>query len=867
MAWLALLLAVSSAATPSPGQSETDDGPRRLRATRVDEPPIIDGALTEQAWQHAHCTSGFWQRQPNPGAALQEQTRIQTLYDNEAIYVGVLALDSKPGEVRGLLTRRDEHSASDWLYVGFDSYFDRRTAFVFGLNAAGVQRDFVISDDTTEDQSWDGIWEGAAAINDTGWVAEYRIPLRQLRFSSHREQVWGFQVVRFAHRTREESSWSPWPSEDAATVSRFGILEGLNDIEQSYRLEVMPYGIGGLSWSGKDLAPKGDIGIDMKYGLSSNFTLSAAVNPDFGQVEADPSQVNLGAFETFLPERRPFFLEGASIFRFSLNAGESEDSAEQLFYPRRIGAPPHGPYEGTPVETDVDNTMIYEALKVSGKSASGWSMGLINAVTGEETGRVELDDGAIVDQQLEPLTSYSMLHVQKDLRGGRSTAGIVITAVHRQLETALEPYLHGQAYAGGVSYRHRFWENSWLMLAKVLGSSVLGSREAILETQQASQRYYQRPDATHLRLDPTRRSLNGVAGVWRFGKIGGNFRAVVGGITRSPGFEANDLGFQHQADYLNQWVWMQLREDHPGVVLRNWKVSFSGSGSSNYKPELQRLAAEGFFDGTFINYWTTQVGGGYQHDTLLPQALRGGPTLKGVGHTWLHLTVGSDSREALWGNVFVTGTAHEPGDSRSVTVNANLNWQARSNLSVGLGPSFYNQLADMQFVETVEAADGQPRHVVGRIMQGTFGLTVRASYTVLPTLSIQLYAQPFVSTGQFRNYKEIQDSRARRYGDRFDVLRASEVTVSDDMLAVDRNGDGIAEYSFESGDFRIRELRSNLVLRWEYLPGSTLFFIWSHGRSSETEDGSTKLGPNLTALGRERGEHVLMLKLSYWLGT
>jgi len=865
--------AAAAAGAPRPATAAPDKPGRVARAIRLRGAIAVDGALDEPAWAAAEPQAEFWQREPHPGAPPRFATEFRVLYDDDALYLGIRARDPDPAQIRGRLTRRDLDSPSDWLWVGVDSYLDRRTAFAFGVNPAGVQRDMLYFNDVEVDPGWDAVWEAATAIDRDGWVAELRIPFSQLRFSGAPEQEWGLQVVRYVHRTSEMSVWSPWPKEATQDVSLYGTLVGLRGVPSRPRLELLPYLLGGVRLqpaAGGDPLRDGagglaGAGLDLKAGLGPSFTLSGTINPDFGQVEADPSQVNLGAGEIFFQEKRPFFLEGTDIFRFSLGQGDGDSSVETLFYTRRIGAPPRGEAEGDHVDAPATTT-IYGAAKLSGKAA-GWSIGLIEAVTGQEVARVETAgerDRVIV----EPLTSYTVGRVRRDLRGGRTSVGAAATAVHRSLDGTGLDWLHEQALAGGLELTHRFWREEWTADLRLAGSHVRGSAAALDRTQRASQRYYQRPDAEHLDYDPTRTSLSGAQLLWSAGKTaGGRWRFTIGGDGRTPGFEVNDLGFQRLADYYTQWVWGGYRDVSPGELVRDYALNLNAWSTWNTGGD--HLNVGGNVNGTvnLLNQWGGSGGVGINLNPLDPWYLRGGPAVRRdpVFDMWAALWSSSTGR--LYGGLDGYAFLVPASDSRGFGVNGTLTVQPRSNLDLAIGPTFQLTLDDNQYVEEAIGAAGEPHHVLGRLRQVTAALTVRASYTYSPRLSVQLYAQPFVSGGRYTEYKEAVAPRADDYHDRYHTFSDGEVVgEADGVRSIDRDGDGAADFSFSLDDFNLRELRSNLVLRWEYRPGSTLFLVWSHGRTSAARDGRFLPGEDLSALADEAGEHVILAKLTCWFG-
>jgi hypothetical protein len=854
--------------------------PRIVAASRRQGPIAIDGRLDDAAWRAAPAQTAFWQREPHEGAPPRFPTEFRVVFDDRAVYVAVRAFDPEPALVRGLLTRRDVDSSSDWISVKVDSYHDRRTAFGFSVNPAGVQRDTLHFNDTEQDPSWDAVWESGAAVDGQGWSAELRIPFSQLRFPNSVEQRWGLQVLRRVQRTQELSAWSPWPKEAGQEVSLYGTMVGIRGIEPTRRLELLPYAVAGAHLFEPDRAdPLLDghdavtgLGADVKVGLGPSFTLSGTVNPDFGQVEADPSQVNLSAHEIFFQEKRPFFVEGTDIFRFSLGQGDGDGSVETLFYTRRIGSAPHtDPFDYGDFADAPDVTTIYGAGKLSGKTADGWSIGLLDAVTGQEDAVVAAEGDGAADSRrviLEPLTNYAVARVRKDLREGRTSIGAAVTSVNRSLE-GTKLALHDQAYTGGVEGVHRFWDEKWTADFRVAGSYVHGSAEALDETQTSSVHYFQRPDADHLDYDPERTSLSGAALLWSIGKTaGGHWRVQSGADSRTPGFEANDIGFQRRADYYVQWFWAQYREDQPGDLLRNYAVNFNVSRVWDMSP--QHLSTAGNVNGqvNFHNYWGVGGGVGVDYWARDPGGLRGGPMLRRDFSYATWFNAWTDTRKPVSGNLSAFGYRAPASGSYGGNVTPLVSVQARSNLDLAVGPTLSFNLDDNQYVDAVDDMAGDTHYVLARIRQTTAALTVRASYTFSPRMGLQFYAQPFVSTGRYAEYKEAVNPLADDYEDRYYIFQPDEITDMDGVRSIDRNGDGAADFSFDLADFNFRELRSNLVFRWEYRPGSSLFLIWSHGRTSDsgTQDGRFGLADELSALADEPGEHVILAKLNYWLG-
>jgi hypothetical protein len=849
----------------------------RATATRaIPGTPELDGRLDDPAWARAEVISDFVQRDPSEGEAATERTEARILYDDGALYIGIRAFDSDPSGVVGQLTRRDHSSPSDWLTVSIDSYRDRRTAFSFSVNPAGVERDEYLFDDTNEDDSWNAVWDVATRVDEGGWVAEFRIPFSQLRFSKAEEQVWGFNITRVIQRKNETVQWKPIAKDASGWVSEFGELVGINGIQPPRRIEVLPYTVatqaltpeeaGNPFRTGTDF--NGSVGADVKFGLTNSLTLNVTLNPDFGQVEADPSVVNLSAFETFFSEKRPFFLEGANIFRFGLGG---EGGSEQLFYSRRIGRQPQGDADdrGGYVDTP-QNTTIIGAGKLSGKTANGWSIGLLNAVTAEESALVIDSDSDRYRDVVEPLTNYGVLRVQRDFNGGRSAFGGILTTVNRRLTASLED-LRSAAYAGGVDGRHRLWGGDWEITGQLLLSHVRGSPSAISDAQTSSARYFQRPDADHLDFDPDRTSLAGTSGSLDFAKIGGgHWRGSVGTRWITPGFEVNDLGFQRQADIWRNSVWIGYREFQPGKVFRRYNLNFNLWNWQTFGGE--RVATGSNINGNFtlLNYWGGFGGVNREFAAINTRVLRGGPSMEYPSSWNWWAGVFSDSRKPV---AFEIGTWSWFDAERSSARGyfSEFSWRPASNLRVALGPEYDRTHDDWQYVSTEDAA-GSEQYILGVLDQKTLSLTTRLDWTFTPNLSLQLYAQPFVSAGEYTAFSRAIAPGAAKYNDRFDRFGPDRLSfeASDDpdnpgTYRLDLDGDGTTDIRFDDPDFNFKQLRSTVVLRWEYRAGSTIFLVWSQSRTAFDFDGRFEPIDNFDSLRRAKGDNIFSLKVNYYL--
>ena len=872
---LAALAAFAVLAAAGPARADEVPASLRAKAVRRTSAVAIDGRLDDAAWQGAPRHDGFTQRFPKDGAKASLDTTFSILYDDAAIYVGVWADDPEPHKIRRTLTRRDADVVADAILVGIDSYHDRRTAYVFQLNAAGVQRDMLLFDDTQGDDTWDAVWTGDVAIGARGWTAEFRIPLNQLRFVGRDRQEWGFQVVRLVARTKEEVSWSPWPRSGGETVSKFGVVGGIDGLRPGRRLELLPYATGGVEAMpveagdplNEAVAGRGNVGLDVKYGLGSAFTLSATINPDFGQVEADPSQVNLSANELFFAEKRPFFIEGVDLFKVPI--GNSDNAIEGAFYSRRIGAAPPAEPEDYDYIRMPTSTTIYGAAKLTGKTRGGWSVGWFDAVTGEETATIVGADGMERAPIVAPLTNYAMARLKRDLRGGKTTLGGSATAVHRALGgTGLEGILHDQAYTAGAQLSHRWDKDAWVFDLRTVGSFVHGTEEAIERTQQLQRHLFQRPDARSFHLDPTRTSLAGLGATWKIGRSGNtkHWRYLFGGDLRTAGLELNDMGFQTSSDRVVPFLLAQYHDEAPGNHVLNYQLSadvFLVGDELSRDPRLMDYGLECNGNVQLVNHWSFGYFCNLIRSKWVAGALRGGPSLRVDPRYMGGVFMTTDTSKPVWISGEVYGGRDPTSDSTDGGVIAGVTVQARENLEVFAGPSYSFRTEAMQYVE--EAADeaGRPHYVFAQIQQATASMTLRVNWTFSPRLSLQAYAQPYLATGRYSEYKDVTDAGARRYAARFDRLEGGNLMLAGDGTFTATN-DG--RFSFSRPDFAFRQLRSTVVVRWEYRPGSSVFAIWSHGRTGDGEDGRFDLGRDLRALGQTDSENVVMVKANYWIG-
>ncbi|MEW5918188.1 MAG: DUF5916 domain-containing protein, partial [Gemmatimonadota bacterium] len=629
MRYKGLALTVVVSAVPLILSAQQATGPTlSATAVRAAQQPSIDGRSSDAVWQQAPRYSDFRQFEPRVDTTPSFKTEFQVAYDDKNLYVFVRMFDPHPDSIMRALSRRDVRGPSDQIKVIVDSYNDKRSGYEFAVNPDGVKRDFVISNDGNEDGSWDGIWEVATTVDSLGWTAEYRIPLSQLRYSRLAVQSWGFGIWRDIERYRERVSWPLWSPLRAGLSSQLGRLEGIEGITTARRMELTPYTVTknvqrNLTNSRYERDQQITAGADLKLGITPNITLDATVNPDFGQVEADPAVVNLTAFETFFSERRPFFVEGTNLYRFSLNCYIVVDCStnEGLFYSRRIGRAPSlsGVYGDAETPTA---TSILAATKLTGRSRSGLSFGMLNAVTEEVT------SGA--DRTVEPLTNYAVLVAQQDLRGGDAGISMIATGVNRSLSDLTSPFLHRSAYAGGATFRNRFGNRQYELAGQLAMSLVNGTPEVIYRTQRSPVHYFQQPGDDH-EVDSSKTSLVGTAAQLKFGKYSGGITRFETSIVRqSAGFEVNDMGFLRRADVMDWSTWAALSFRNARGIYR-W-AQVNGNHWETWNTSGTRLENALNFNGHMglNNNWDVHLGGTINAITpsFCDRCTRGGPLLR-----------------------------------------------------------------------------------------------------------------------------------------------------------------------------------------------------------------------------------------------
>ena len=849
----------------------------KVEAVRLNESIIIDGLLTETVWKNGNAVDCFLQRDPNEGEQPTEQTEVRVIYDNDAIYVGAVMFDSSPDSIVARLGRRDARLSSDQFCLYIDPYYDKRSGFFFAINPAGTISDGVLLNDDWDDDSWDGIWEGKACITDRGWSAEMRIPYSQLRFHKKDKYTWGINFSRTIQRKNEEVFVTFTPKDGSGFVSRFVDLVGIEKISPSRQIEVLPYVRSKAEYTNPEAGdPFNDgslytpaMGADIKIGLSSNLTLDATVNPDFGQVEVDPAVVNLSDVETYFSEKRPFFIEGSSIFRFGRGGARSfyglNWAGPSFFYSRRIGRAPQGSlpddydYSKTP-----EGTRILGAGKLSGKIGD-MSVGMLHAVTAKEYGEIEYD-GTRSKHEIEPLTYYGVYRGLKEFDESRHGLGFLSTVAARRFDDpSLQDEFNSGAYVFGID-GWTFLDSSktWVVTGWAGMSHVRANANRMADLQQSSRHYFQRPDVDHVSLDTTATSMTGYAGrVW-LNKQKGNvlFNAAFGFIT--PKFDVNDVGFMWRTDQINGHVIGGYKWVKPGLFTRHAELHFALFGSTDFggNPIWSGFFHMGYLK--LLNYYNIDWMYAYNPESYSNRLTRGGPLSKNPAGWEGGLNISSDNRKP-W-VMSIGGHGGDYGKTKYWNIYGSIEWKPVSNISFSISPRYSSDNDYAQYVDTWEdplaTETYGKRYVFASIKYRQLSAGIRLNWTFTPKLSLQLYAQPLISSGDYYDFKEL--ARAGEY--EFLTYGENGSTYSPDTFTADPDGSGEAEpMEIGNPDFNYKSLRGNVVLRWEYMPGSTLYLVWTQSRSHEEEIGNFQFSKSLDRLWNAEVDNIFMIKVAYWL--
>ena len=827
-------------------------------ATRVSAPPIIDGKEDDEIWKHAQLIESFRQYIPKEDSEPTFRTTAKVAYDDKYLYVFVRAYDPHPDSIIALLSRHDVRTQSEWIKLVIDSYHDKRTGYEFSVNPRGVKRDYYVYGDANEDDSWDGIWDVETRIDSVGWTAEFRIPWDQMRYSPGQNLTMGFAIVRDIARLNERDSWPVYRRTQPGISSQLGELTGIEGLGSPRHLEVTPYVVTkNITWpsniSGTSFERQQDLtgGADLKYGLTSNLTLDGTINPDFGQVESDPAVLNLSNFETFLPERRPFFVEGMGIFHLDMSCNNGACSG--LFYSRRIGRQPQLS-DGSDASASV--TSIIGAAKITGRTQGGLSVGVLDAFTAKE----QNEDGSTS----EPPTNYFVGRLMQDFRDGQTGIGLMATATNRQNDAFTAPFLRSDGYTAGMDFRHMWANREYELDGYLVGSEVQGSDSAMALTQLSSTHYYQRP-GSGLTYDPTATSMSGGSAKVSLSKnSGGLTRFYTGFTSTSPGFEINDLGYLTQAGVQSWSNWFAWTFTEPKHFYRQAQINLNGSGSWTSQGLTGQYLAS---TSANINAWAElksgwQVNFGVEGDNwgavYDPTKTRGGPAL--YRHPFVNAWAGISGDPRLKFNPQLNffmfngsgGHSHGWGVDPGVLITAS------TNLAITLALHYDLNYDYTQWVANVyEGPDST--YTFAHLDQNTMAATVRVDATFTPTLTLQFYAQPFISQGRYSNWRQVVAARAHSYDQQFAPFAPDTL----DPVQTAACGSAVSGCNFDD-----QQLNINTVLRWEYRHGSTVYLVWTHGRNlyatGQQYQGFVPAS-DVNSLLTIHPMNTFLIKVSYWL--
>lgn len=782
------------------------NNPKKAVAARTTVAPRIDGRLDEPEWQLAKPETEFWQQNPAEGEPATQKTEVRFLYDAEALYVSCMMEDRDPSKIMARLARRDDEVVTDWVSVRIDSYHDHQTAFEFTVSAAGVKIDILqFNDGDDEDDSWDAVWDVETAITNRGWIAEYKIPFQALRFSGEEVREWGLQIVRHIARDSEVQHWALIKRSESGWVSKFGHLTGIENIAPPAGVQVIPYSVGSGRFlpksrsypHGRDIT--GDAGFDLKYQHGSGLTVDATFNPDFGQVEADPAELNLSTFETFYPEKRPFFVEGSQIIRFTTFGGPTGPG---LFYSRRIGRalnidPPPGGY----VEHEPRFATILGAAKISGKTASGLSIGVLEAVTREETAILVDGLGEKRETVVEPLANYGLVRLRQDF-SGNSNVGMILTSVNREGRLP--------AWTTGIDWNLKFQESMYRVDGFWGGSRTTGF---------ADQR------------------MDGSAGKLNFSKDGGtHWRGFASFDYTSKRYNINDIGFFRRPNDYGWLAQLLYRDDE----VTDWKRIYNLSTSWHLRRTFD--GAELFHSIDLLgyvllpSYWEMELSGQVNEGKHDDRETRGRGLYHKPATRTLRFSLETDNREQVVADAGVE-IGRDTRNGRWFGAGLELELKPASNLTLEFEFDYVRRNNVLAWVMN----PGLPEDpaIFAERTTSEWDLTSRGSHVFTRDLTLQWYLQLFFAKGKYERYQSYyRDGRLEPAGPAFANL---------------------------NNDFNRLSLNSNLVLRWEYLPGSTVYLVWSQFRHGEHEMYGTSLGNDFSETFQLPLENVLLLKISYWM--
>lgn len=854
---------------------------KSIKAIKSEQKITVDGLLNEPVYGNQPAEN-FYQKEPEEGKLASETTKVWVSYDENNIYIGAQLFDSNPELIDASLNRKDKFTNSDWFYIYLDSYNDKQTGYFFAVNAGGSKMDGILYNDTWDDISWDAIWHAQALIDSEGWTAEIQIPLSQLKFNETDNIEWGINFRRNIKRKNEQDFFVHIPKTENSFVSKFARLEGLSGVKSSSSVEIFPYLVQKakyLQHDEKDPFYKSgqyptSFGADLKYALSSNLFLTGTINPDFGQVEVDPAVINLSASETYFDEKRPFFTEGSNFFMFGYggvnnNWGFNFGSPD-LFYSRRIGRSPQG---DLPDDYDYTNapkeSRILGAAKITGRVGDGWSLGILDAVTQRTYAKVSIGDKRET-YEIEPLTNYSLVRGIKEFDKGRHAIGFNFTGVNRDLNSgSLNDKLSKAAYTlGADGWTTLDKEGNYVLNAMAAGSYITGTPSALVNIQERSYRYSQRPDITYMKLDSNRTSLSGWFFRTMLNKQKGNFylNASLGAV--SPGFEYNDLGYQWMSNRINGHIVTGYRWFNSDGIFREKRVYLALAQSYDFEGDIINNVIYWSTNFIFTNYYSVNFQGNYNFEDYNSSLTRGGPKVKDPSNIWMMASLSSDSKNSVSFNI---GTEYGRNDDGGKYFGywSTISWHPSHSFALTIGPSYSLDYETRTWVDKFSDSTAintyTNRYVFGELQQQTISGNIRVNWAFSPNLTLELFLQPLFSVGKYSNFKELKKGRTNSFNYYNYNGAQVEYNSNDNNYKIDPDGAGEAEpFEFDNPDFNIKSLRANLVLRWEINPGSIFYFVWTQEKTDDQNPGEMNFRKDFKNLLNDQPDNIFLVKYSHW---
>lgn len=852
------------------GFSQSDSVIHKTYTTKkiTGNPPVIDGIIDDKAWSIVPWDDRFVQHSPHQFAKPTQVTMFKVIYNDNNIYFAIRAYDTNPELIETRLSRRDDFEG-DWVAVSIDSYNDDRTGFNFYLTSAGVKADVINTNDGDSDDSWDPVWHGKVKTDSEGWTAEMRIPLTQLRFSPDDEQVWGLEIMRMIFRNQELSLWQMIPNDVSGWVSRWGTLEGIEDLNPKREVELLPYVMGKLEMTEKEEGNPFatgtnwgyNAGLDGKIAVTNDLTLNFTVNPDFGQVEADPSQVNLTAFENYFEERRPFFIEGSNMFSFPLYGS---NSSTNLFYSRRIGRRPHyypGVGEAEYVKVP-EFTRILGAFKLSGKTKNGWSIAVMESITNKEFAKID-SSGIKSKQVAEPLTNFFNVSIRKDINNGNTIIGSMITATNRFINEQYLKFLPSSAYTGGVDIT-QYWKNrEYYFRGKFSMSQVSGDSIAITELQTAPQRYYQRPDMDFRTVDSSLTMLSGTGGNLEAGKIGGgHWRYGLRVWWLSPGIDVNDMGYLTRSDAIVTSSWVNYIIWEPFSIFRDMNFGISEWSWNDWSGRYLNFGLRLNAYLRFKNFWWVSAGGYRNWPDINRSELRGGPSLVFPSESKGWVSVGTDDRKRLTFEVYGSLANGDLMNSWSRNIGFEIDYFPIKALKISIDPSYHESFSIGRYITTDDNASIK-KYLVGSLVQTNLSMDIKINLSLTPDLSIQYWGQPFIYSASYSDISQVVDAGNFDIEKQYHTFTNDEIRYDEESREYNITYSDGSNYTLSNPNFSVFEFKSNLVLRWEYIPGSTAYFVWSQNKSGYTNLSNVSFDEHLSNLVDLVPSNIFLIKFSY----